>query len=150
MEESWNDYDYDNSWAWNDNSYQKTASYIGGINESHLTIGHIRQAKSLPRKHKPKSLLGKKASHTTSWNDHSKSFQPFLQQDTPQLPFNIAAATQKQRQKKVEDIITHYIMYSDFKSYNHLLIDSGALSAHFCPKDYALDLRLRPCGESVP
>ena len=38
MEENWNDYDYDNSWDWNDNSYEDTANYIGGINESHLTI----------------------------------------------------------------------------------------------------------------
>ena len=50
-------YDYDNSWDWNDNSYEDTANYIGGINESHLTIGHIRQAKSLLHKHKSKSLL---------------------------------------------------------------------------------------------
>ena len=34
-------------------------------------------------------------------------------------------------------------MYSNFKSYHHLLIDSGA-STHVCSKDYA------PCGESVP
>ena len=34
-------------------------NYGGGINESHLTLGHIRQAKPPPRKHKPKS--GKKA-----------------------------------------------------------------------------------------
>ena len=40
-------------------------------------------------------------------------------------------------------------MYSNFKSYHHLLIDSGA-STHVCPKDYAPDLPLRPCGESVP
>ena len=40
---NWNDYDYDNSWDWNDNSYEDTANYIGGINESHLTIGYIRQ-----------------------------------------------------------------------------------------------------------
>ena len=45
-EENWNDYDYDNSSDWNDNSYEDTANYIGGINESHLIIGHIRQAKS--------------------------------------------------------------------------------------------------------
>ena len=60
MEENWNDYDYDNSWDWNDNSYEDTANYIRGINESHLTIGHIRQAKSRLHKHKSKSLLGKK------------------------------------------------------------------------------------------
>ena len=63
-----NDYDYDNSWDWNGNSYEDTANYIGGINKSHLTVGHIRQAKSLLHKHKSKS-------HTTPWNDHSKSFQ---------------------------------------------------------------------------
>ena len=40
-------------------------------------------------------------------------------------------------------------MYSNFKSYHDLLIDSGA-STHVCPKDYATDLPLRPCGESVP
>ena len=40
-------------------------------------------------------------------------------------------------------------MYSNFKSYHDLLIDSGA-STHVCPKDYAPDLPLRPCGESVP
>ena len=40
-------------------------------------------------------------------------------------------------------------MYSNFKSYHHLLIDSGA-STHVCPKDYAPDLPLRPCGESLP
>ena len=34
-------------------------------------------------------------------------------------------------------------------SYQHLLIDSGA-STHVCLKDYAPDLPLRPCGESVP
>ena len=64
MEENWNDYDYDTSWDWNDSSYEDTANYIGGINESHLTIGHIRQAKSLLHKHKSKSLLGKKTTHT--------------------------------------------------------------------------------------
>ena len=40
-------------------------------------------------------------------------------------------------------------MYSNFKSYRHLLIDSGA-STHVCPKDFAPNLPLRPCGESVP
>ena len=40
-------------------------------------------------------------------------------------------------------------MYSNFKSYHHLLIDSGA-STHDGPKDYAPDPPLRPCGESVP
>ena len=148
-EENWNDYGYDNSCDWNDNSCEDTANYIGGINESHLTIGHIRQAKSLPHKHKSKSPIGKKTTHTTSWNDHSKSFQQFLQEDTTQLHFDIAAATQQQRNKKIEDTITHYIMYSNFKSYHHLLIDSGA-STHVCPEDYAPDLPLRPCGESVP
>ena len=64
MEENWNDYDYDNSWDWNDNNYEDTANYIGGINESHLTIGHIRQAKSLLHKRKSKSLLGKNTTHT--------------------------------------------------------------------------------------
>ena len=39
-------------------------------------------------------------------------------------------------------------MCSNFKSYHHLLIDSGA-STHVS-KDYAPDLPLRPCGESVP
>ena len=78
MEGNWNDNDYDNSWDWNGNSYEDTANYIGGINEPHLTIGHIRQAKSLLHKHKSKSLLGKKTTHTTSWNDRSKSFQQFL------------------------------------------------------------------------
>ena len=146
MEENWNDYDYDNSWDWNDNSYEDTANYIGGINESHLTIGHIRQAKSRLHKHKSKSLLGKKTTQTTSWNDHSKSFQQFLQEDTTQLHFDIAAATQQQRNKKIKDTITHHIMYLNFKSYHHLLIDSGA-STHVCPKDYAADLPLRPCGE---
>ena len=34
MDENWNDYDYDNSWGCNDNSYEDTANYIGGINES--------------------------------------------------------------------------------------------------------------------
>ena len=38
---------------------------------------------------------------------------------------------------------------TNFKSHHHLLIDSGA-SAHVCSKDYAPDLPLRPCGESVP
>ena len=138
MEESWNNYDYDNNWDWNDNSYEDAANYSGGINESHLTIGHVRQAKSLPCKHKPKSLLAKKTSHTTSWNDYSKSFQQFLQEDTTQLHFDIEAATQKQRQKKTDDNITHYIMYSNFKSYHHLLIDSGA-STHV-PKGLRYDL----------
>ena len=87
--------------------------------------------------------------HTTSWNDHSKSFQQFLQEDNTQPHFDIAAARQQQRNKKIENTITHYIMYSNFKSYHHLLIDSGA-STHVCPKDYAPDLPLRPCGESVP
>ena len=149
MEENWNDNDYDNSWDWNDNSYEDTANYIGGINESHLTIGHIRQANSRLHKHKSKSLLGKRTTPTTSWNDHSKSFQQFLQEDNTQPHFDIAAARQPQRNKKIEDTITHYIMYSNFKSYHHLLIDSGA-STHVCPKDYAPDLPLRPCGESVP
>ena len=146
MEENRNDYDYDNSWDWNDNSYEGTANYIGGINESHLTIGHIRQANSRLHKHKSKSLLGKRPTHTTSWNDHSKSFQQFLQEDNSQLHFDIAAARQPQRNKKIED--TNYIMYSNFKSYHHLLIDSGA-PTHVCPKGYAPDLPLRPCGESV-
>ena len=82
-------------------------------------------------------------------NDHSKSFQQFLQEDTTQPHFDIAAARQQQRNKKIEDTITHYMMYSNFKSYHHLLIDSGA-STHVCPKDYAPDLPLRPCGEPVP
>ena len=149
MGENGNAYDYDNNWDWNDNSYEDTANYIGGINESHLTIGHIRQAKSLLHKRKLKSLLGKKTTHTTSWNGHSKSFQQFPQEGTTQLHFGIAAATQQQRNKKIEDTITHYIVYSNFKSYHHLLANSGA-SAHVCPKDYAPDLPLRPCGESVP
>ena len=97
MEENWNDYNYDNSWDWNDNSYEDT-----DINESRLTIGHIRQAKSLLHKRNSKSLLGKKTTHTTSWNDHSKSFQQFLQEDATQLHFDIAAATQQQRNKKIE------------------------------------------------
>ena len=117
MEENWNDYDYDNSWDWNGNSYEDTANYIGGINESHLTIGHIRQANSRLHKHKTKSLLGKRTTHTTSRNDHSKSFQQFLPEDTTQLHFDIAAARQQQRNKKIEDIVTHYIMYSNLKSY---------------------------------
>ena len=66
MEENWNDYDYDNSWDWNDNSYEDTANYIGGINESHLTIGHIKHANSRLHKHKSKSLLGKNYSMTMS------------------------------------------------------------------------------------
>ena len=99
MEDSWNNYDYDNNWGWNDNGYEDTANYIGGINKSHLTIGHIRQAKSLSHKHKSKSLLGKKATYTTSWNDHSKSFRRFLQEDTTQLHFDVAAATQQQGNK---------------------------------------------------
>ena len=130
MEENWNDYDYDNSWDWNDNNYEDAANYIGGINESHLTIGHIRQANSRLHKHKSKSLLGKRTTPTTSWNDHSKSFQQFLQEDNTQPHVGIAAARQQQRNKKIEDTITHYIMYSNFKSYHHLLIDSGA-STHF-------------------
>ena len=114
-----------------------TANYIGGINESHLTIGHIRQAKPLLHKRKPKSLLGKKTTHTTSWNDRSKSFQQFLQEDTTQLHFDIAAATQQQRNKKIEDTVTHYIMCSNFYT--------------FLPEG----LRARPttttlCGEAVP
>ena len=40
-------------------------------------------------------------------------------------------------------------MYPNFKSYHHLLIEPGA-STHVGPKDYAPDLPLRPCGESVP
>ena len=139
MEENWNDYDYDNSWDWNDNSYEDTANYIGGINESHLTIGHTRQANSRLHKRKSKSLLGKRTTHTTSWNDRSKSFQQFLQEDNTQPHFDIAAARQQQRNKKIENTITHYIMYSNFKSHHQLLIDSGA-STHVCPKDYAPDL----------
>ena len=79
-----------------------------------------------------------------NWNDydHSKSFQQFLQEDTTQLHFDIAAARQQQRNKKIEDTITHYIMYSNFKSYHHLLIDSGA-STHVCPKDYAPEHQAR-------
>ena len=115
MEENWNDYGYDSSWDWNDNSHGDTANYIGGINESHLTTGH----KSRLHKHKSKSLLGKKTTLTTSWNDNSKSFQQFLEEDTTQLHFDIAAATQQQRNKKIKDTITHYIMYSNFKSYHH-------------------------------
>ena len=89
------------------------------------------------------------ATHTTSWNDHSTNYQQYLQEDRPQLHLNIAAATQQQKRGKLDNNITHYIMYSNFKSYHHLLIDSGA-STHVCPKDYAPDLPLRPCGESVP
>ena len=111
MEENWNDYDYDNSWDWNDNSYEDTANYIGGINESHLTIGHIRQANSRLHKHKSKSLLGKRTTHTTSWNDRSKSFQQFLQEDNTQPHFDIAAARQQQRNKKIEDYHTlHHVL----------------------------------------
>ena len=40
-------------------------------------------------------------------------------------------------------------MNPNFKSHHHLLIDSEA-STHVCPKDYAPDLPLQPCGESVP
>ena len=109
-------------------SYEDTANLLGGINESHLTMGHTRQAKPLPDKRKHKSLPEKKASHTTSWNDRSKSFQQLPQEDATQLHFDIAAATQKQRQKKVEDNTTRYTMYSNFKSYHHLLIDSGAFT----------------------
>ena len=98
MEESWNDYDWnDNSWDWNDYSHEGEANYIGGINESHLTIGHIRQGRPLQCKHKSKSLLGKRATHTTSWNDHSTNYQQYLQEDRPQLHLNIAAATQQQK-----------------------------------------------------
>ena len=50
--------------------------------------------------------------------------------------FDIAAARQQQRNKKIEDTITHYIMYSNFKCYHHLLIDSGA-STH---QTYRYDL----------
>ena len=113
------------------------------IHASHLTIGHIRQAKSLPHKRKPESLLGKKASHTTSWNDRSNRFQQFQQEDTTQLRFDIAAATQKQRQNQIDDNITHYIMYSNFKSYHRLLIEPGA-STYVYSKDYAPDLPPRP------
>ena len=149
MEESWNDYDWnDNSWGWNDYSHEGEANYIGGINESHLTIGHVRQGRPLQCKHK-QSLLGKRATHTTSWNDHSTIYQQYLQEDRPQLHLNIAAATQQQKRGKLDNNITHYIMYSNFKSYHHLLIDSRA-STHVCPRDYAPDLPLRPCGESVP
>ena len=72
MEENWNDYDYANSWDWNDSSYEDTANYVGGINESHLTIGHIRQAKSLLHEHKSKSLLGKKTTRAFN-NSHKKT-----------------------------------------------------------------------------
>ena len=64
----------------------------------------------------------------------------------PELHFDIAAATQQQRDRKIEDTITHYIMCSNFKSHHHLLIDSGE-STHVCPKNYAPNLPLRPCGE---
>ena len=70
-----------------------------------------------------------------------------FKQTQPHL--DIAAATQQQRNKKIEDTIRRYIRYSNFKSYHHLLIDSGT-STRACPKDYAPDLPLRPCGESVP
>ena len=75
----------------------------------------------------------------------SESFQQFLQEDTTQLHFDIAAATQQQRIKKIEDTVAHYIMYSNVKSYHHLLIVSGP-STHVCPEDY---IPLQPCGESV-
>ena len=74
---------------------------------------------------------------------------PTREEDRTQLHFDIAAATQRQKIKKIEGTITHYIMYSNFKSYHQLLIDSGA-STHVCPNDYVPDLPLRPCGESVP
>ena len=93
MEENWNDYDYDSSWDWNDSSYEDTANYIGGISESHLTIGHIRQASHYYTSTNPNHYLARKQHTHTSWNDHSKSFQQFLQEDTTQLHFNIAAAT---------------------------------------------------------
>ena len=91
----------------------------------------------------PNHYLAKKATRTTSWNDHSKSFQQFLQEDTTQLHFDTAAATQQQRNKKIEDTVTHYIMYSNFESYHHLLIDSGA-STHVCPT-----LRARPTATTL-
>ena len=150
MEESWNDYDWnDNSWDWNDYGYEEEANYIGGINASHLTVGHIRQEQPLQCKHKTKSLLGKRSTHTTSWNDHSNNYQQYLQEDEPPLHLAIAAATQQQKQRRLDENLTHYIVCSNFKSYHHLLIDSGA-STHVCPKDYAPDLPLRPCGNSTP
>ena len=145
-------FDKGNKGSYNKGGYNKSKGkgYSGSKDMAwDWYYGHFRQAQSLLHKHKSKSLLGKKTTHTTSWNDHSESFQQFLQEDTTQLHFDIAAATQQQRNKKIEDTITHYIMYSNFKSYHHLLIDSGA-STHVCPEDCAPDLPLRPCGESDP
>ena len=139
MEENWNDYDYDNSWDLNDNNYEDTANYIGHTS--------------------PLDTSDKQSHYYTSTNSNHylerrnimerPRLSTIPQEDTTQLHFDIAAATQQQRNKKIEDTITHYIMCSNFKSYHHLLIDSGA-STHVCPKDYAPDLPLRPCGESVP
>ena len=97
MEENWNDYDYDNSWDWNDNSYEDTANYIGGINESHLTTGHIRQAKSLLHKHKVKSLLGKKTAHT---QHHGTTTARAFNNSPKRTQHNCASTWQQQHNSK--------------------------------------------------
>ena len=96
MEESWNDYDCDNNWDWNDNSYEDTANYIGGTHKSHLTTGHIRQAKSLPRKHKPKSALGKKRHMQHHGTTAAKAFNSSYMRTQR----NCASTWQQQRESK--------------------------------------------------
>ena len=80
--------------------------------------------------------------HETTFNNSYKRIQ-----------HNCASIKQQQHKskdtKKIDNNITHYIMYSNLKSDHHLLAASGA-SSHVCPKGYAPDLPLRPCGESVP
>ena len=53
----WNDYD---SWSWNNHGNEDAANYIGGTNEAHLTIGHVRQAKSLLQKQ----------TYSTTWEEN--------------------------------------------------------------------------------
>ena len=118
MEDNWNDYDYDNSWATTQAQIQTTTWQE---NSTHNIMERPQQ---------------------------ELSTIPPRRQNTTALRHSLSAA-QQQRNNNIEDTITHYVMYSNFKSYHHLPIDSGA-SVHVCPKDYAPDQPLRPCGESVP
>ena len=68
-------------------------------------------------------------------------FQQDTQENTTKLHFDTAVAAQQQKQRKIDDNITHYKMYSKFNSYHNLLIDSG-VSTHACPSNYATDLPL--------
>ena len=155
MEKSWNDYDYDNNWDWNDNSYEDAANYIGGINGSHLTIGHIRQSESLPCKHKHKSPPGKKASHT---QHHGTTTVKAFNNSYKRTQHNCTSTKQQQHKSKDKRILMTTSHTTSCTPKLHHVLQLQVIpppadrprSIYTClPKD-APDLSLRPCGESVP